>query len=330
MAKPRILFAPAYSSEIGGGHLMRCLSLAAAIGGRAETVFAAPPAAAPIIERFATVPVQVVAPDEAVVADAVVVDDYAADAQTEGRLRRGARVLMAIDDLADRAHAAELLLDPGYRRRAADYRGLAPGGAELLIGAHYALVRPAFAQARARVAPVRRSVERVFVSFGLGDVDGVCGRAVAAMRPRLPGACLDVAIGSGAQSLAFLRTMAAQDERLALHVDATDVAELMLAADLGVGAGGSATWERCCLGLPSVTVAVADNQRPVVRALAHDGVVLAADLADADWETELVGNVERLCDPATRSALREASMAVCDGRGAERAADALLRRLADA
>jgi hypothetical protein len=65
----------------------------------------------------------------------------------------------------------------------------------------------------------------------------------------------------------------------------------------------------------------------VVRALAEDGVVLAADLADADWEDELLAGMQRLCDAASRSALRKASMAVCDGRGAERAADALLRRI---
>ena len=328
MPTPRILFAPAYSTQSGGGHLMRSLSLAAALGERAQAIFAVPPEAAPVIDRFATVPVQIVGRDEAVAADAVVVDDYGADAVAEARLRGGARVLMAIDDLADRSHAAELVLDPGYGRSAADYAALVTEGTLVLSGADFALVRPAFVAARGRVPPLRDTVDRVFVSFGLSDVDGVCGRAVAALRPVLPGARFDIALGSGAESLPSLRTAAADDPGLVLHIDAPDVAELMLAADIGVGAGGSATWERCCLGLPSVVVALVDNQRPTVRALAGDGVVLATDLANAGWEADLRAAVLRLADVGLRRALRTASMTVCDGRGAHRAADALLARLA--
>jgi UDP-2,4-diacetamido-2,4,6-trideoxy-beta-L-altropyranose hydrolase len=327
MSAPRVLFVPAYSSRSGGGHLMRCLSLAAALGRRARPVFAVPPQAAPAIARFAAHPVEVVTCASAEAADAVVVDDYALDAQGERLLRGQARVLLAIDDLADRPHAAEVLVDPGYGRTAADYAGLVPEGATVLTGSDYALMRPAFASLRAGIGEVRPAVERVFVSFGLGDVGGVCGKALAAIRPILPGARFDVALGSGAASLPALERLAAEDPALTLHVDATDVARLMLAADIGVGAGGGATWERCCLGLPSAAVVVADNQRPVIEALAAREALLGVDMAQTGWETALQNAVRRLADRSLRRSLRRAAMAACDGRGAERVAEALLARL---
>lgn len=325
---PRVLFAPAYSTLSGGGHLMRCLSLAAALGDRARAIFLIPPVAVPVLERFAPGPVEVVEDRAEARVDAVVVDDYAVDAAGERRLRREARVLLAVDDLANRPHEADILLDPGLGRVPADYAGLVRPETALLVGADYALMRPAFAAARDRVGEVRPSVQRVFVSFGLSDVGGVCAKAVAAIRPLLPDARLDIALGSAAESLPALRRVASQDASIGLHVDAADVAELMLAADIGLGAGGGAAWERCCLGLPSAAVIVADNQRPVIEALDARGALLAVDMADGLWTTGLQEAVARLGDADTRRRLRAAAMAACDGRGAERAAEALLARIA--
>ena len=329
-AAPRVLFAPAYSDRSGGGHLMRCLSLAAALGSRARPCFALPPSAIPAIERFAAGPVEIVHDRGEVRADAVVVDDYGIDAAGERQLRGGARVLMAIDDLADRPHDADILLDPGLGRAAADYAGLVPPHADLLMGADYALMRPDFATARARVGGIGPVVRTVFVSFGLSDVGGVCARAVAAIRLLLPRARLDIALGSAAESLPVLKRLAAEDEAIRLHVDAAQVAELMLTADLGIGAGGGAAWERCCLGLPSAAVIVAENQRPAIEALDAQGALLAVDMTDRDWTASLRKAVMRLTEADTREKMRTAAMAACDGRGAARAAQALLSRIGEA
>jgi len=257
----------------------------------------------------------------------VVIDNYAAAAPEERALRDGGRVLMAVDDLADRPHDVDVLLDAGYGRRAEDYAGLAPEDAELLIGTAYALLRPAFATAHARPGEVRQDLRRVFLSFGLSDVGGVTARALETIRPLAPDAELDIAIGQDAASLPELRVAAERDRKIRLHVEATDVVELMQGADLAVGGGGGATWERCCLGLPSIAVIVAENQRPAISALAADGVLVAVDMARPDWEGALKAAVERLRPPAVRSELQARSLAVCDGRGAERAAAALLSRL---
>jgi UDP-2,4-diacetamido-2,4,6-trideoxy-beta-L-altropyranose hydrolase len=332
---PRILFAPA-PTAVGGGHLMRCLSLAQALAARgAAPTFVLAGDDARLVARFAPgLDPAVIRPADLAVTirrggcDAVVVDDYGVMEADEHTLRRyGAPVIMVVDDLADRPHLADLVLDPGYGRGVKDYAGLVPAHSKVMAGPAYALLRPAFAAARDEARAVRETPQRVFVSFGLSDVGAVTIRALDVVRALLPEACFDVAVGAEARSLHSLKALAARDPGVVLHVETTEVAALMAEADLAVGAGGGGVWERCCLGLPSIAVIVADNQRETVEALAADGVLDAVDMDERDWEQALSDAFVNLMAAEPRRRLRHASLALCDGRGAERAADALLARL---
>lgn len=335
MAAPLILFAPSSGAAIGGGHVMRSGALALqlkALG--ADCRFAVGDLGASILQRFypgafevepqpqgdpRSLPALAQALDPA----AVVLDDYAADAAAEQTLAAPGRLLMAVDDLADRPHAVDLLLDPGYGRAAADYAALAPG-AQVLAGPTYALLRPGF---DADTTPPAGPLRRLFLSFGLSDVEGVTACAAGLARTVLPDVALDVALAAEAPSLPSLRARAAAGEAIALHVDTPDVASLMRGADAALGAGGSSVWERCALGLPSLAVVVADNQRPLIGALQAQGVVIGCDLHASDFEACFVAGLEALRDPGRRRILAERSRALCDGRGAERAARALLARI---
>ncbi|MDB5458510.1 MAG: flagellin modification protein FlmD, partial [Caulobacteraceae bacterium] len=151
------------------------------------------------------------------------------------------------------------------------------------------------------------------------------GRVAAMVRPLLGDLILDVVVGSAAPSLPALCAAAKSDPHLRLHVDSHAMADLTAAADLAIGAGGSSTWERCTLGLPTATVVLAQNQRPMAQAMARDGLTLAADTADADFEAGLSDALRALIgDAALRRAMSEKAAAVCDGLGAERVAQALL------
>jgi spore coat polysaccharide biosynthesis predicted glycosyltransferase SpsG len=113
-----------------------------------------------------------------------------------------------------------------------------------------------------------------------------------------------------------------------LHIDRRAVGELMAQADAAIGAGGASTWERACLGLPTLAIVVADNQRPMIERLGADGVLLSVDLDAADFELRLGQAYEDLCDATLRGRIAERASALCDGQGAGRAAEALLARLA--
>ena len=321
----KVVLTPACRPGGGGGHVVRCLALARALEAEgARCAFVLSSMGVEVLARLGWTGEVHGADDEAERlrtirrrgADAAVIDDYSLDGGFEGAL--GCPVL-AIDDLADRRHACALLLDSAYGRAEADYAALAPG-ARLLLGPGYALLREGFAEP-GRLA--RERVGRVFVSFGLSDVEGITARAVRMLRPLAPDAVFDVTLARDARSVDPLRTMAAADAGLVLHLDA-DVAPLMRAADLGVGAGGGMVWERRAAGLPQLVVTVADNQRPMAARLAADAVIARVDLADPAFEAGLAEAFTRLLGPAARQAQIDNPNARCDGEGAARVATVLL------
>jgi spore coat polysaccharide biosynthesis predicted glycosyltransferase SpsG len=135
---------------------------------------------------------------------------------------------------------------------------------------------------------------------------------------------LDVVLGAGAASLEQLSRLAGADRRVRLHVDVAGMQALMSSADVAVGAGGSATWERACLGLPSLSLILADNQRAMTRDLDAAGLTLAAEAQTGDLTSTLIVSWRRLIgDGALRMRLAQGSAAICDGLGAERVADAI-------
>lgn len=259
--------------------------------------------------------------------EAVVFDSYALTADDHRRIAAG-RPALVIDDLADRPLAADLVLDAGPARRAEDYAGLVPAHARLLLGPNHAPVRPAFVALR-EAALARRAqqgpVRRILVSLGMTDVGGITGRVVALLAPILGEVTLDLVVGAGAPSLPALRALAAEDPRLVLHIDTQDMPRLVLEADLAIGAGGSTTWERCVLALPALTLILADNQIAAARALEAAGVTPCLDVTAPDFDTAFAALAQNLiADPDRRAALSAASATVCDGRGAERVAEAFL------
>jgi UDP-2,4-diacetamido-2,4,6-trideoxy-beta-L-altropyranose hydrolase len=341
---PRILFFADAGPQVGGGHVMRCLTLARALAARgAECAFLESRAAAPILRRFGwpaqTLLAMAGAEDlpglvnwgrefaDRFDADLVVVDHYRAGAAEERALAGPDRPVAVIDDLADRAHACQLLVDPGFGRRREAYAGLIEAAAQVLVGPDHALVRPEFARARPRAASRRARhdpLRRALVSFGLTDVGAITGRVAEALAARLGEVRLEVVLGAGAPSLAAVSALAARDKRVRLHLDTADMATLIADADVGVGAGGSSVWERACLGLPTLTVTLADNQAELVAKLGEAGAVLALDAREVGFEAALGAAWDRLVgDGALRWDLSARSSALCDARGAERVAEAI-------
>jgi len=337
---PRILFIANAGPEVGGGHVMRSLTLSNALTAQgAEVAFLAPPEVRRLLEVFgpgvaihditSAEPGAIVAGGAPLKFDAVVFDHYGL-AQTDHQAVAGGRVALVIDDLADRPLAADIVLDPGPARMANDYDGLI-GDARLLLGPGYAPVRPAFAALRDATLKRRGGpVRRVLVALGLTDVGGVTRRVVERLQRIDADIALDVVVGSAAGSLPALHVMASIDPRIVLHVDARDMAELTAAADIAVGAAGSTTWERCILGLPSVLLVLAENQRPAAGALAARNAALVVDAADPGFEAALDRAVGRLmADEALRRDISTASAALCDGRGGDRVAETFLAAIAN-
>ena len=241
--------------------------------------------------------------DAEISADWLVVDHYGLDAEWESRARAGARAIMALDDVPSRRHDCDLLLDQNSEAADDAYRPLLPAHCRTLLGPRYALLRAEFAAQRRRMKRGFGKVSRVLVFFGAADRAGWMPGAVEAVRAALPRAHIDAITGAGGTDR--------------MH-------ELMAAADLAVGAAGSATWERCCLGLPAILIATAPNQVAVAATATRAGAARSLGRSEEVARDALVAEIAALAaDRAARAKMSEAGMRLVDGKGAQRVGEAL-------
>jgi UDP-2,4-diacetamido-2,4,6-trideoxy-beta-L-altropyranose hydrolase len=253
--------------------------------------------------------------------DWLVVDHYALDGRWETLLRRSVKRIAVIDDIADRQHDCDLLLDQNFHRDPAErYRGKVPAQCELLLGPRYALLREEFPSIRASVKPRAGDVQRILVFFGGVDANNYTGYAIEATAALgISGLQVDVVVGKCHPQREQIASQC-QRHGFACHVQTPRMAELIAAADLAIGAGGTAIWERCCLGLPALVLCVADNQGDQIAAAAGAGLLYAPDRkhgGDAWMQRHAAALVE---NPSLREAISRTSMQTVDGRGVGRVA----------
>ena len=255
--------------------------------------------------------------------DALVLDHYALDARWEADVRPHARKLLVIDDLADRDHDCDALLDQNFALRPeARYEQRVKPGTELLVGPQYALLREEFAAARGRLAERDGALRRIFVCFGGFDAVNQTGRALDALdAAALEDVAIDVVIGSDHPARERAERFAASGAGRRIHYDATDLAGLMSPADLAIGAGGVMNWERAALRLPTILTSVAENQRVIAEDLAADRACIYMGFAH-EWRAETLASLVRAlaATPTLLRALSRRTGALTDGRGADRVA----------
>jgi len=208
--------------------------------------------------------------------DWLVVDHYGLDAQWERRLRGSCRQLAVLDDLADRDHDCDLLVDPGAEPDLPEcYAQRVPREAVLFIGPQYAILRTEFDAARTSLAPVARPVQpkQLLVMFGGNDAAGHTMEALLAIASTAPvGTHTHVVVSVINQDRARLAEFCSTRNDFSLHVASSEVARLMACVDLVVASGGGATWERLYLRRPSLLKVVAENQRKPLQYMASLGL----------------------------------------------------------
>ncbi|NWO04293.1 MAG: UDP-2,4-diacetamido-2,4,6-trideoxy-beta-L-altropyranose hydrolase [Alteromonadaceae bacterium] len=254
--------------------------------------------------------------------DWLVVDHYALDADWERGLANAVGNIMVIDDLANRPHECAMLLDQNLDREASDYDGLLPASCQRLIGPRYALLRPEFSELRERSLQRRQQpqLKRILISLGGVDRNNVTGQVLEALADSaLPSNIdLDIIMGAAAPYLDEVRQQAARlPHKATVSVNVKDMAERMCLADLSIGAAGSTSWERCCVGLPAITVVLAENQQSIGEALANSGAGLLVDITRISEDLPRIMEVLQV-SVEERKLLTQRSSTVCDGNGVAR------------
>ncbi len=358
----RIAFRTDASVSIGTGHLSRCLTLANSLKsqgwatkficrdlapafanqitaqGHQLAILPTPPGAGPNMGELAhsswlAVTQEV---DAADTLDALkpqhwnwmVVDHYALDRRWETPLRGLAAGIFVIDDLADRRHDCDMLLDQNLTDIGIDrYAGLTPPQCRKLIGVSYALLRPEFADIRPRDRTAG-SGKRLNILFGGTDPQGGTELALRALLLLDTTAiATDVIVGGSNARLPLIRDLCQALPGAKLHIQTSSIANLFAAADLAIGAGGATSWERCRLGLPTLVTSMADNQRRACEALAQARV--AIDLGELDRMTpgalaDMIARV--LARPRLLAAMSARAARLVDGKGTRRVIEHIATR----
>lgn len=252
--------------------------------------------------------------------DWLIVDHYALDARWELALKPYYRKLMVIDDLADRAHACHVLLDQTFGRNAENYRPWVPAECQLLCGSQYALLRPEFAALRP-YSLRRRSkprLQQLLITMGGVDKENATGQVLEALRRcKLPEeCCITVVMGMTAPWLDKVRRQAqGLSWPTSVLVGVKNMAQLMADSDLAIGAAGATSWERCCLGLPTIMLVLADNQHQVAQGLELAGAVqLLKDPEEIpDRLPDMLNGLLEL--PSLQAEMCEAAARIADGCG---------------
>lgn len=258
----------------------------------------------------------------------LILDHYGLDAQWEMRMMPLVDAIGVIDDLANREHCCAMLLDQNLQQGSAcRYAKRVPARCHLLLGPRYALLRSEFQRTRRRQR--RRShAQRQTLCISLGGTDptNTTARVLRAMeRVRLVDWRVDVIVGAHHKALREVSRAAKRHRHCTVYVNPPDIASIVAGADLAVGAAGVSLWERCCLGVPSMLVAQAQNQIALAQGAVRAGVATylgpAAELSISRWVIALhkeTGAVRR------RQCMARRAAALVDGAGAQRVAEHLM------
>lgn len=329
------------SVSIGSGHLMRCLTLAERLRRQenAEVHFISRDLEGNLHDRikkagfllhvlprhswneslagyaaWLTVPQEVDAEEtktflqEIGKVDWLVVDSYALDKRWERKMQSFADRIFVIDDLANREHDCDVLLDQNfYLDKEHRYIGFVPDTCKLLLGPQHALLREEFYEARAHLCKRNGKIKRILVFYGGSDMTNETLKAVNALsiwHGMHPGATVDVIVGASnshrQEIKAFCNSLETR-EWMEYHCQVDNMAEFMARADLALGAGGSTTWERCFLELPSIVTSVAENQKKIAEDCAAAGYITYLGCAETVTKAQIVSAL----DAATKERLSE-------------------------
>jgi UDP-2,4-diacetamido-2,4,6-trideoxy-beta-L-altropyranose hydrolase len=339
-----VVFRVDASTDIGSGHLARCLSLATALrqrgvevrfvcrdqpGNMADLLTGSGmlttllPKSVTSQQADAELTIEAMREGKA---DWMVVDHYGLDETWESAVRSHTRQILVIDDLSDRPHDCDVLLDQNYSEGGPDrYAALAPEDCQLLLGPRYALLGAQYATHRAAIAAHPTPRERILVFFGGTDLHDLTGRALEAISmDGLKALPADIVLGANNPHAAKIEAAAQLRPNTVVHRVRPHLADLLATARLALGAGGATTWERLCLGVPSVVVSLAANQVPTCEALSRAGYIeylgpwqTVDTRALADASLSVLNDVD---GPWHGSALPD----LVDGLGSTRVCDTML------
>lgn len=263
--------------------------------------------------------------------DILVVDHYELDVKWEAKIKKYVKKIVVIDDMANRFHDCDVLLDQNYGRKEAHYISIVPESCRLLCGVEYSLIRDEFLKLKKKSIERRKnnSIKKVFISMGGADVLNISSQVLIELEKHkvLPNAEYILILGNASPHVEYVKKLISKlSIDVKLYINVNNMAELMMACDIAIGASGSTTWERCCLGLPTITLILAKNQKFIANSLNEIGAVkLIGCPDDISWKKKLIKAFENFKNnPESLYEMSKISESINDGLGVKRVVEVIL------
>lgn len=358
----RIIFRVDASSKIGTGHVMRCLSLAHELQNRGcSCSFICREHHGNLISKIQKnkyevflLPFAEWEPKEKqlnhakwlgcsweedanqskeilkeIYPDWLIVDHYAIDKKWEERVAGSSKKLMVIDDIADREHVCDILLDQNLiEGMDSRYIDLVPAKCKFLLGPNYALLGSEYSEFHTKAQPKSGSVKQVLVYFGGADVSNLTSKTISALAQiNNPSISIQVVLANNSHQLDYVKTVVSEHKNISLHDHIPSLAQTLSMTDIAVGGGGTTNWERICLGVPSLVVTMGINQEPIAKKLSENKLICLLG-SEAEINTEQIrDSLEEVFATRIDKELSQRCLSLVDGLGTKRVCKLLLDTL---
>ena len=361
----KVLFRTDASLQIGSGHVMRCLTLAHTLRQRgADCRFVCRALEGNMLERIrhegfkvlalptdSNSSIELAADDETLDhadwlgtrwevdaeqtievvegkdSDWLIIDHYALDRAWEEKLRLHTGRIMVIDDLANRNHECDLLLDQNmFEDMSVRYQGRLPEKCVQLLGPQYALLQPEYEKLRVKVKLRHQPLKHVLIFFGGTDKYNLTGLTLnALLNNNISLDKIDIVLSQQNSNYIQINDLVDHMSNITLHSNLSSLAPLILNADFAVGAGGATNWERLCLGLPSIVISIAENQKPVSNNLHNMGMIQYIGDAETIRPNDIVSSVKNIMGMDDIHNWSKRCLNICSGKGVSLVSDAIFK-----
>ncbi len=346
----KILFRTDSSAKIGSGHVIRCLSLAFTLKAKGhECIFICQDLKGNSIKKikqngFEVIMLKIKQHEKIshyrkwldvnwridshnVIEklkkhqfDWVIIDHYSLSYEWEKKIKPFTKKIMVIDDFVNRKHYCDLLLNQSYGVKKQQYKNIVPKNCKLLLGSKYALINQNFLKARLKLKSRNAVVKRALIYFGSGGHTAKYIKIISKIfnESFFPKIFLDVVIDKNIKKSNEIVVSLNKRSNCCVHSDLPDLSYLMSKADISIGAAGSATWERCCLGIPTILISTALNQKLNLKAMKLTNAAIVLKL-NKNLENKIREFFFLLCtNSKIYLKISKKAFSICDGNGIDR------------
>ena len=256
----------------------------------------------------------------------LIVDHYGIDYVWEKNMRSDIEKIIVIDDLANRKHRCDILIDQNfYENMEKRYTKLIPNYCEQFIGPKFTLLRPEFYKARKNLKR-KKQFKRILISFGGSDPSNETKKVLLAIENLEKKYKIDVIVGTNNHNKKQIMKLCSKISFCNFYEQVENISKYMKKADLAIGAGGTSTWERCCLGLPAIVTSLSKDQVKINENMSKIGCVINLGFAEKSTNSDYIKILKEINSEKLEEISKKCLLLV-DGKGVKRTVNKIFQTI---